>query len=228
MLAGGVPGVEQGPQLGALVARVPLPELVAQGDHALLGPGLLLIAAAAAEDAVEAALGDRVEQRAGLQRVAGAVGALPQAAVVDVVLDGGDDEPGAGRLRRGVPVVQDLGEVVPGVHVEEGEGHGCRPEGLARQVEHDDRVLPAAEQQDGAGALGGRLTDDEDRLGLQRVELVERGAGGGDRGGGRVGDGGGAHRWMPHSVLANPAQRPERGSCPGATRAVQGSQPIEG
>ena len=38
----------------------------------------------------------------------------------------------------------------------------------------------------------------------------------------------GCHRWIPHSVLDEPAQRPERGSAPGSTRLVQGSQPIDG
>ena len=32
----------------------------------------------------------------------------------------------------------------------------------------------------------------------------------------------------PHSVLVLPAQRPERGSSPGATRRVQGAQPMDG
>src|SRR5699024_12322852 len=67
------------------LAGVPLAELVTQGDHALLGAGLLLVAAAAAEDRVEAALDDGVQQRLRLQLVAGAVGALQQATVVDVV-----------------------------------------------------------------------------------------------------------------------------------------------
>ena len=55
--------------------------------------------------------------------------------------------------------------------------------------------------------------------GVLRVEVsttVSRGIG--ERG----------HRWMPHSVLLVPAQRPLRGSSPGATRRVQGAQPIEG
>ena len=34
--------------------------------------------------------------------------------------------------------------------------------------------------------------------------------------------------WIPHSVLPVPAQRPLRGSSPGATRRVHGQQPIEG
>ena len=37
-----------------------------------------------------------------------------------------------------------------------------------------------------------------------------------------------AHEWIPHSVLLVPAQRPLRGSSPGATRRVHGQQPIDG
>ena len=36
-----------------------------------------------------------------------------------------------------------------------------------------------------------------------------------------------AQVWMPHSVLLLPAQRPARGSSPGATGRVHGAQPIE-
>ena len=32
--------------------------------------------------------------------------------------------------------------------------------------------------------------------------------------------------WMPHSTLSHPRQRPARGSSPGSTLDVQGSQPI--
>src|SRR5690606_5035533 len=59
------------PQLGALVLRVPLAELVAEGEDPLLGPGLLLVAPGAAEDGVDLVLLDRVEQRHGLEPVAG-------------------------------------------------------------------------------------------------------------------------------------------------------------
>src|SRR5690606_4338612 len=44
------------PQLGALALRVPLLEAIAEGVDALLGAGLLLVAARAAEGAVEAVL----------------------------------------------------------------------------------------------------------------------------------------------------------------------------
>ena len=37
-----------------------------------------------------------------------------------------------------------------------------------------------------------------------------------------------AQTCRPHSVLADPAQRPALASSPGATRRVQGAQPIEG
>ena len=136
-----------------------------------------------------------------------------------------------------------------GVHVQDGEGDRSGPEGLAGQVQHDHGVLAPGEQQHGAAALGGDLPDDEDGLGLQDVKdsqglgsrggLVKvgevgwsgaqrlNGVRGGDRGGLGVGQGD-AHRWIPHSVLVNPAQRPERGSSPGLTRAVHGAQPIEG
>ena len=36
------------------------------------------------------------------------------------------------------------------------------------------------------------------------------------------------HAWIPHSVFAVPAQRPLRGSSPGATRRVHGQHPMDG
>ncbi len=57
------PAVVEVPQLGPLVARIPLPEVVAERQHALLRPGLVLVAAGAAEAGVEPVLGDGVEER---------------------------------------------------------------------------------------------------------------------------------------------------------------------
>src|SRR5947209_8410293 len=37
-----------------------------------------------------------------------------------------------------------------------------------------------------------------------------------------------SREWSPHSVLAWPAHRPARSSCPASTGRVQGQQPIEG
>src|SRR5215208_3969258 len=58
------------PQLGSLRARVPLAEVVAEAEDALLGAGALLVAARAAHRGVEAVLLDRVEQRRRLELVA--------------------------------------------------------------------------------------------------------------------------------------------------------------
>src|SRR6478672_592586 len=173
VLARTVPGVEEVPQLGALVLRVPLTELVAEADDALLGARLLLVAPAAAEEAVEPVLGDRVEQRHRLERVPGAVGTLTQPSVVDVVLHARDDEAQTETLDRLVAVVDHLGEVVAGVDVQHREGDRRRPERLRRQVQHDDGVLATAEEQRGTLELAGHLADDEDRLRLEHVELAQ-------------------------------------------------------
>src|SRR5436190_2257693 len=60
-----LPVVER-PQLGALVLRVPLTEVVPEAEHPLLGPSLLLVTTAATDGAVEAVCLERVEQRRGL------------------------------------------------------------------------------------------------------------------------------------------------------------------
>ncbi len=207
---------------------VPRAEGVAEAEHALLGPGLLLVAPAAAEDRVEPVGLDRVEQRNGLQRVACAVGALSQPTVVDVVLHPGHDQPDAQALDGGVAVLEHLREVVTGVDVQQGERQWRRCEGLERQVHHHHGVLAAREQDHGPLELARHLAEDVDGLGLEVVEVVEGVLGwqrllGGAAGGQRRR----AHVCSPHSVLFFPAQRPALGSSPGATALVQGAQPIE-
>src|SRR5919197_1137146 len=61
MLAGVHARVVETPKLGPLVARVPLAELVAKGEHPLLGARLLLVAPGAADGGVEAEFADRFE-----------------------------------------------------------------------------------------------------------------------------------------------------------------------
>jgi hypothetical protein len=63
-------GVVQVPQFRALVLRVPLAELVAEAHDALLGAGLFLVAAGAADAGVEAEFLDGFEQRHRLVLVA--------------------------------------------------------------------------------------------------------------------------------------------------------------
>src|SRR5207248_1604658 len=86
--------VVQIPQLGTLRARVPLAEVVAEAEDALLRARALLVTARAAHRGVEPVLLDRVEQRGRLELVARRAGArlLLDAAVVDRFLDARDDE----------------------------------------------------------------------------------------------------------------------------------------
>ena len=175
MLTLAVPAVVDVPDLGSLVLRVPLAELVAEREEALLGACLLLVAPGAAHHRVELVLLDRVEQRRGLQPVArrARTGVLDDAAPVDRVLHRGDDEADVEPLDRRVAELDDLGEVVPGVDVHHRERQARRPERLERDVEHHDAVLAAREQQHRPLELGRDLAQEVDRLGFERVEMRE-------------------------------------------------------
>src|SRR6202007_2404373 len=82
------------PELGPLHARVPLAEVVSEGEDPLLRPAPLLVAAGPADRRVEAVLLDRVEQRRGLQAVArrARAGLLDDATLVDRLLHPRGDE----------------------------------------------------------------------------------------------------------------------------------------
>ena len=116
----------------------------------------------------------------------------------------------------------DLGEAKEDVPVEY-DGEGLKIGFNARYLMDVVQVIRSSDVQ---LELADDLTDDEDRLGLEGVELAEDV--GPARGRDRSFRGGGAHVWIPHSVLESPAQRPDRGSSPGATRRVHGSHPIDG
>ena len=173
MLALVDPAVVERPQLGTLVLGVPLPEVVAEGEHPLLGPGLVLVAPGTAEAGVEAVLGDGVEQGDRLQPVAGGQGPahLGRPALVDGLLDAGHDEPLAQLGHPPVAELERLGEVVAGVDVHHREGELGRPERLLGQAQQDQRVLAAAEEEHRALQLGRHLPHDVDRLRLEGVEV---------------------------------------------------------
>src|SRR6266550_147155 len=65
--------VVEAPQLGSLVLRIPLPELIAEREHPLFRPGLLLVPTRPAEECVEAVLLDRLQEDRCLDPVARAV-----------------------------------------------------------------------------------------------------------------------------------------------------------
>ena len=131
VFAGHLAAVVQVPQLGALAAGIPAAEGIADGEDAFLGAGALLVAAGATAHGVIFALGDGLYQRHGLQRVAGAIGALLQVAAVDPVLDAGDVEASAGFFHEAVAEIDDLREVVAGIDMEQLKRHRGRGEGAA-------------------------------------------------------------------------------------------------
>ena len=161
------------PELGALVLRVPLPEAVAVGEEALLGAGLLLVAAPSAERGVVAVLVEGVQQRNDLEAIAARLrtGLLHHAPAVDGVLHGRDLQPDAQLGDQLVAEGDRLGEVVPGVHVEQRERDRTRMERLAGEVDHQDRVLAAGEQKHGSLELSGDLAHHVDRLSFEGPEV---------------------------------------------------------
>src|SRR3546814_19826327 len=62
----------------------------------------------------------------------------------------------------------DLGIIVAGVHMEQGERHLARPERLDGEVQHDGRILAAGEQQRRPFELRGDLAQDVDRLAFEQ------------------------------------------------------------
>ena len=102
-------------------------------------------------------------------------GLLGDPAGVDRRLDRADDELGAELGDPAVPVVEDLGEVVAGVDVHQREGEPGGPERLLGDLQHHRGVLAAREQEHGVLELGRDLPEDVDRLGLERVEMRDRG-----------------------------------------------------
>ncbi len=151
-----------------------------------------------------------------LREVRGPVSSLTRPASIDSWTEA-TIEPLAELGDAAVAVGDDLREVVPGVDVHHGKRERPRAERLLGETQQHDRVLAAGEQQHRALALGRELAQDVDGLGLERVEVAQRGGAGGGVGGCE------RHPCSPHSVLSSPAQRPAR-PAPGCVQCVQ---PIE-
>src|SRR3954453_16332876 len=164
------------PQLGALCARVPLAEVVAEAEDALLRARPLLVAARAAHRGVEAVRLDRIEERRRLQLVARRARSrlLLYAALVDRLLHARDDEPLAEFRDAAVAELDHLGEVVTGVDVHDGKRELRGTERLLREPQQHDRVLAAREEKHRTLSLRGDLPHDVDRLRLELVEMRQR------------------------------------------------------
>ncbi len=95
------------------------------------------------------------------------------AAGCDAVFYAGDDEAGTEEVYEFVAVFDGFREVVPGVYMEEGEGHAGGVEGLAGEPCHDDGVLAAAKEEGGGAELGGGFAEDVDGLALELLEMAD-------------------------------------------------------
>jgi hypothetical protein len=62
---------------------------------------------------------------------------------------------------------------VPGVDVHDREGEAPGPERLGGELQQDDRILAAGEEQDRPLELGRDLAEDVDRLGLERAQVAD-------------------------------------------------------
>ena len=163
------------PELGSLTLGVPLAEGVAERQHPLLGPGLVLVAAGPAEGGVEACslmASSSVVVCSRLREATGPGSATRPWSMESCTLATRSRAPSGLDLR--VAVVEHLGEVVPGVDVEHREGDLAGLERLGRQVQQDGRVLAAAEEQHRPLGLGRHLADDEDGQRLEQVEVAQR------------------------------------------------------
>ena len=216
-----VPAVVERPDLGALVLRVPLAELVAEREEALLGARLLLVAAGAAHHRVEPVLLDRVEQRRGLQPVARrAAAACPRrrgprrsTSCTDATT-----RLTSSRSTDGVAELDDLGEVVAGVDVHHRERAAarartpswrgaasrrcpCRPRTAAPAA----RTRPRPRAGDGSTRIRARRDERsaDACVWFGRPSVRAQASG---------------QPCSPHSILPCPAQRPERGSSPSCDR----------
>src|SRR6185295_13816298 len=146
--------VIEAPQLGALVLRIPLTELVAEREHALLGARLLLVAPGAADTGVELLRSDGFEQGDRLGHVAALV-RPPQldGATPNRVLHRTYEQPHAQFRDASIAELYGFGKVMPGVDVQNGKWDRPRTERFLRQSQYHCRVFAPGKQQRGARAL---------------------------------------------------------------------------
>ena len=166
-----MPPVVQRPQLRTLILRIPLPELIPEREHPLLGPSLLLIPARTTEQRIKPILVHRIQQHRSLNPIPRTTSGLGYQSTRDGLRHAGHDQLQPELVDPPVPILHDLGEVVAGVDVHHRERDPPRRERLLRQPQHHDRVLAAREQQHRALELGDHLPHHEHALRFERVEM---------------------------------------------------------
>ena len=168
------PAVVEAPQLGALVLRVPLAELVAEGEHPLLGPGLLLVAAGAAEQRVEAVLLGGLQQHRRLDPVARAVRAPRRtrprsiASWTDATISCRPSS--STRWSRNSST---SGKLWPVSTCSTGNGIAAGQNAFSASRSMTMESLPPENSSTGRSHLRDHLADDVDRLRLQRAQLAQ-------------------------------------------------------
>ena len=103
------------------------------------------------------------------------------------ILDVADDQLGAEFLRAAIAEFDHFFVVVARIDVHERERQRrlavrAEAECLQRQMQHDDRILAAREQQRRLAAFGDQFAQDVDRLGFEPVEVAHAVVGTGGRG----------------------------------------------
>ena len=166
-------GVVEAPQLRALQLRIPAVLRRAEREDALLGAGLLLVAARAAEGRVEAVLVQRLLQALRLPDVGMDRGAMRegidahrQRLGIDV-----DDQVEAELLGHLAAKLDHFAELPRRVDVEQREGRLRRMERLHGEVQHHRAVLADRVEHHRPLALGDGLAHDVDALGFEPLQV---------------------------------------------------------
>ena len=92
---------------------------------------------------------------------------------VDGSLDRADHQGRADEFHEFIAVSHGFLEIVASVDVDKREGHAGRPESLAGEPRHDDRILAAGKKQGRVFKLGRGFAEDENGFGFELVEMAE-------------------------------------------------------
>ena len=141
---------------------------IAEAEHALLGAGLLFVAARATDGGVATVLVERLLERLGLHDVGVARAMRERRDARGLAgLVGVDDELGVEALRGLVAELDHLLELPARVDVQQRERDAAREERLAGQVQQDRGVLADGIHEQRLGELGRHLAEDVDAFGLE-------------------------------------------------------------
>ena len=170
-------GVENIPEFRALIARVPLAPLIAEGEDAFLSAGPFFIAARATDGGVETAVAQAIEEGGGFKAATAALGAPDEriGTFVERGAVGMDNEIETEFGGVAVAEVDHFLELVGSIDVQEGEGNGAGIEGFLGEAQEDGGIFADGIEQHGSLAFGDDFAHDVNAF---RFELLEVTAGG--------------------------------------------------